>query len=75
MKILVATAMLVAGFSASASAQTGNIGGADAAGAPRNSSIIMSQRPRGMDAHGYVVVKKRKRPHTVVVREPVRRGY
>ena len=75
MKTLVATAMLVAAFSAPAFAQTGNIGGVESAGAPRNSSIIMSQRDRdAWAARGHVIVKKKK-PRTVVVREPVRRGY
>jgi hypothetical protein len=71
-----AAAMLVITFSAPAFAQGGNIGGVESAGAPRNSSIIMSQRPRdGTTYHRRVVVKKKKPSTTVKEPVPPPRGY
>ena len=71
-----AAAMLVTTFSAPAFAQGGNIGGVEAAGAPKNSSIRMSERPRdGMISRGQVIVKKKKPRRVVSHPAPAPKGY
>jgi len=78
MKISMATALLVTALSMPAFAQ-GNVGGADAAGQPINSSIRAPGIDRstglspGSTYHKRVTVKK-KRPRTVV-QQPPPKGY